>query len=56
MEIGKTASGANSVLHHPPEAFERMKMVATMGREEVEAEFAVVVVEGRVKQGHSVFG
>ena len=32
MEIGKTASGANSVLHHPPEAFERMKMVATMGR------------------------
>ena len=32
MEMGTTASGANRVLQHPPEAFERMKMVATMGR------------------------
>ena len=49
MEMGHTASGATRVLHHPPEAFERMKRVATMGREEVEAACAGGVVEGRVK-------
>ena len=49
MEMGHTASGATRVLHHPPEAFERRKRVATMGREEVEAACAVGVVEGRVK-------
>jgi hypothetical protein len=49
MEMGHTASGAARVLQHPPETFERMKRVATRGREEVEAACAVVVVEGRVK-------
>jgi hypothetical protein len=30
-EIAKTASRANGVLHHAPEAFDGMKVVATMG-------------------------
>ena len=31
MEIGKTSSGANGVLHHPPEAFDGVEVVPTMG-------------------------
>jgi hypothetical protein len=48
-EIAQTSSRANGVLHHLPEAFDRVEMVATMGRQEVETTFAVVVVEGRVE-------
>src|SRR5262245_49704681 len=49
MEIGKTASGPDGVLHHAPEAFDRIEMVATMGGEEMEAKLIAVVVEGRVE-------
>ena len=31
-EIGKAPSGANPVLHHPPETFDRVEVVPTMGR------------------------
>jgi hypothetical protein len=48
-EIAQTSSRANGVLHHPPEAFDRVEVVATMGRQEVEAQLAMVVVEGRVE-------
>ena len=30
-EIAPTSSRANGVLHHPPEAFDGIEMVATMG-------------------------
>jgi hypothetical protein len=32
MEIGQTSSGPDLVLHHPPEAFDRVQVVTTMGR------------------------
>lgn len=31
LEIGKTSSGADGVLHHPPEAFKGVEVVPTMG-------------------------
>ena len=49
MEIGKTPSGADGVLHHPPKAFNRVEMVSTMGWQEMEAKRAVVVLKGRVE-------
>jgi hypothetical protein len=33
MQIGKTPSGADPVLHHPPEPFDGIEMVATMSRQ-----------------------
>src|SRR5215813_6653845 len=48
-EIAKTSSRANGVLHHAPEAFDRIEMVATRGREAMAAQCAAVVVEGRVE-------
>jgi len=32
MRSAKTASSANRVLHHPPKAFDRVEVVATIGR------------------------
>jgi len=32
MQIRKTPSGADRVLHHTPEAFDRVEVVPTMGR------------------------
>jgi len=49
MEIGKTSSGPDSILHHSPEAFDGVQVVATMGRQAMEAKLAVGVVEGRVE-------
>src|SRR4030095_1281472 len=49
MEISKTASGADGILHHPPEAFDRIEVMPTVGREEMEAQLAVIVVEGRIE-------
>ena len=31
MEIGKTPSGADPVLHHAPKAFDGVEVVPTMG-------------------------
>jgi hypothetical protein len=33
MQSGTTASGTDGVLHHAPEAFERIEVVPTRGRE-----------------------
>jgi hypothetical protein len=49
MQIGKTSSGADRVLHDTPEAFDRIEVMATMGRQEMEAKLILIVVEGRVK-------
>src|SRR2546427_7184475 len=49
MQITHTPSRSESVLHRPPEAFEGMEVVTTVGREAMEAHRAVVVVEGRVE-------
>jgi hypothetical protein len=46
MEIGQTASGPARVLQHAPEAFARVQVVATMGREEGEAKPPMAVREG----------
>ena len=48
-EIAKTSSRATGVLHHPPEAFDRIEMEAPRGWQEMQAQFAVVVLEGRVE-------
>src|SRR6266566_3260678 len=32
MQIGKIPSRSNAVLHHPPEAFDGVEVVPTMGR------------------------
>jgi hypothetical protein len=31
LVIGKTPSGPDDVLHHPPQAFDGVEVVATMG-------------------------
>ena len=49
QQIGKTASGADGVLHDPPEAFDGVEVVPTMGREEMEAQLIVVVVESGIE-------
>jgi hypothetical protein len=41
MQIGKTPSGADPVLHHPPEAFNRIAMVSTMRRQEMQPKLLV---------------
>jgi hypothetical protein len=49
MQIGKTSSRSNAVLHHAPEAFDGVEVVPTVGREAMEAQLAVGVSEGRVE-------
>jgi hypothetical protein len=48
-EIRKTSSRADGVLHHPPEAFDGVEVVTTMGRQEMQAKLSAVVVKCRVK-------
>ena len=48
-QIGKTPSRSNAVLPHAPEAFDGVEVVPTMGREAMEAQRALRVVEGRVE-------
>ena len=47
-QVGKTASGPDGVLHHPPETFERVEVMPAMGGEEMEAKLLVVVGAGHV--------
>ena len=49
-KIAKTASGADGVLHHPPEAFDGMEVVPTMGGQKMEAKLVMRVVESRVER------
>ena len=48
-EIAQTSSRANGVLHHPPEAFDRVEVMSAVGWQEMEAKFLMIVVEGRVE-------
>jgi hypothetical protein len=45
MQVGKAPSGANPVLHHPPESFDGIEMVAAMSWQEMQPKLAMVVVE-----------
>jgi hypothetical protein len=47
LEISKPLSSTNPLLHHPPEAFDGLEMVATMGWEEVEAKLRLPVGQRR---------
>jgi hypothetical protein len=47
MQIGKTPSSTDPVLHHAPEAFNRIEMVATMRRQEIQPKPLVPVGERR---------
>jgi hypothetical protein len=49
LEGTETAPRSNDVLHHPPEAFDGVEVGPTMGRQEMQAQLAVVVVECRVE-------
>lgn len=49
MQIRHTASSADGVLPHPPDPFNGIEVVPTMGREAMEAKFVVVVLKGRVE-------
>jgi hypothetical protein len=48
-ERGKPSSCTDSILHHPPEAFDGVEVMATVGRQEMEVELALVVSKSRVK-------
>ena len=45
MQIGKAPSGTDPVLHHPPEAFNGIEVVPTMGREQMQSKLAMVVLQ-----------
>ena len=47
MQIGKTPSSTDPVLHHAPEAFNRIEVVATMRRQEIQPKLLVPVGERR---------
>ncbi len=47
MEIGKTPSGADPVLQHAPEAFNRIEVVTTVGREQMQPKLFVPVCQRR---------
>jgi hypothetical protein len=49
MQITQTPSRSDSIFHRPPEACEGIEVVTTVGRQEMEAQRAVVVVECRVE-------
>jgi hypothetical protein len=49
MQSRKTSSGPDHVLPHAPKAFDRVEVVPTMGREEIQAPQLVIVVKRRVK-------
>ena len=47
MQIGKTPSGADPVLQHAPEAFNRIEVVTTVGRQEMQPKLFVPVCQRR---------
>ena len=49
LEGTETAPRSNRALHHPPKAFDRVEVVATMGGQKMEAKLIMIVVEGRVE-------
>jgi hypothetical protein len=49
MQIGQTPPGTDPVLHHTPEAFNRIEVVTTMRRQEIQPKLLVPVGERRRK-------
>jgi hypothetical protein len=47
MEIGKTPSGADSVLHHAPKTFKGIEVVATTGWQDMPPKLSVPVGQRR---------
>jgi hypothetical protein len=47
LQIGKTPSGADPVLQHAPEAFNRIEVVTTVGRQEMQPKLLVPVGQRR---------
>ena len=47
LQIGKAPSGANPVLHHPPEAFNGIQVVTTVGWEQMQPKLFVPVSQCR---------
>jgi len=47
MQIGKAPSGANPVLHHTPEAFNRIQVVTTVGWKQMQPKLFVPVSQRR---------
>ena len=47
MQIGKTSSGADPVLQYAPEAFKRVEVVTTVGRQEMQPKLLVPVGQRR---------
>jgi hypothetical protein len=47
MQIGKTPSGADPVFQHAPEAFKRIEVVTTVGRQEMQSTLLVPVGQRR---------
>src|SRR5262245_7113642 len=45
MQILTTAPGSNPLFHPPPEAFDRIEVMATVGREEMQLELILIMVE-----------
>ena len=50
LQIAHTSSRSDGIFHHPPETFDGIEVVATVGRQEMEAKLAVVVVECRLER------
>ena len=49
LQIGKTPSGADPVLQYTPEAFNRIEVVTTVGRQEMQSKLLVPVCQRRLE-------
>lgn len=49
LKMAKTPSGSDGVLHHLPEAFDGVAVLSAVGRQAMEAQRTVRVVEGGVE-------
>jgi hypothetical protein len=49
MEVSKTPAGPDGALHHAPEAFDGVEVMAAVGWQEMEAQLIMIMVEGRVE-------
>jgi hypothetical protein len=45
MQSGKTPSSADPVLHHAPEAFNRVEVMAAAGGQQMEVKLAIIVCQ-----------
>jgi hypothetical protein len=46
LEGAETAPRSNRVLHHPPEAFDRVEVMAAVGGEEMEVQLSRIMCQG----------